>query len=472
MRNTRLLLVMLFALSLFNNYIAAQEVAISLNVQTAGTLRSMINVNKLYLITDLTISGNLNGSDINCIREMAGRDGLGAITTGKLSKLDMSNANICSGEVYYRSSNYYPYLCSKDTIGANFFKDCKALSTIILPNNILIIDGGAFSGCTGLTSITIPTSVLKISYYAFSGCTSLNSFTIPKNVVKIEGSAFLNCKKINSFKTEEGNQYYKTIDGVLFDKEGVNIIAYPNAKSEIYTIPNGVKTIDPNAFQGSNIYSITLPYGVKIIPQSSFSGCQSLSYITIPNSVTTIEREAFYQTNLPNVVLPESVTSIGVQAFYQSNLRSITIPKNVTNIGYGAFSSCYKLIEIHCNIQTPLKCDASVFKDVIKTTCKLYVPKGTYSAYWLSDMWGDFTNIIEEVENSNNTINVKKEIIFTDQDVIVVKGQNSGKTIRIYSIMGQLIFSSISTDYESRIKVKTGQNYIVKIADRVYKVAL
>jgi len=73
----------------------------TIHVATPGTLSTYIPSNEKYSITSLTLTGDLNGIDIRFIREMAGRDPYGYITDGKLSVLDLSNANIVAGGDFY-----------------------------------------------------------------------------------------------------------------------------------------------------------------------------------------------------------------------------------------------------------------------------------------------------------------------------------------------------------------------------------
>ena len=115
------------------------------------------------------------------------------------------------------------------------------------------------------------------------------------------------------------------------------------------TIPNSVTSIGDAAFEScSNLTSITIPNSVTTIGYSAFTSCTGLTSITIPNSVTTIGISAFeYCSGLTNVVIPNSVTTIGGTAFYNcTGLTSVTIPNSVTTIGDAAFESCSNLTSI------------------------------------------------------------------------------------------------------------------------------
>jgi len=83
------------------------------------------------------------------------------------------------------------------------------------------------------------------------------------------------------------------------------------------------------------------------IPDEAFVRCETLTSVTIPDSVTSIGRAAFVQcTSLASVIIPNSVTSIGYGTFAGTGLTSITIPNNVTSIGDGAFAYCTRLTSV------------------------------------------------------------------------------------------------------------------------------
>jgi len=107
------------------------------------------------------------------------------------------------------------------------------------------------------------------------------------------------------------------------------------------TIPNGVTSIGDNAFWDcTSLTSVTIPNGVTSIGDDAFWDCTSLTSVTIPNSVTSIGDGVFDScTSLTSVTTPNSITSIGNFVFDECySLTSVTIPNGVTNIGEWAFS--------------------------------------------------------------------------------------------------------------------------------------
>ena len=165
---------------------------ITINLDKAGTLPNKIASSEMYKITNLKIIGEINGTDWNMIREMAGRDNRGYGTEGKLSVLDLSEAKIVKGgDSYYPGDNCYT---SNDEIGEKAFKDCSRLTSLTLPVGITSIGYDAFAYCSGLTSLTLPAGITSIGEFAFSYCSGLTSiYVYAEKVPRIGRYAFEGC---------------------------------------------------------------------------------------------------------------------------------------------------------------------------------------------------------------------------------------------------------------------------------------
>ena len=112
------------------------------------------------------------------------------------------------------------------------------------------------------------------------------------------------------------------------------------------TIPAGVTSIEDHAFAGCySLASATIPNSVTNIGNGAFANCRSLTGVSIPSSVTSIGWSVFYScTRLTNVIIPDSVTSIGDWVFDNcTGLASVTLPNGVTRIGNAMFNRCFSL---------------------------------------------------------------------------------------------------------------------------------
>ena len=166
------------------------------------------------------------------------------------------------------------------------------------------------------------------------------------------------------------------------------------------TIPSSVTSIGLDAFYScSRLTSITIPSSVTSIGNGAFWNCTGLTSITIPSSVTSIGDQVFSGCNsLTSITIPSSVTSIGFEAFDScTGITSLTIPSSVIYIGKSAFDGCVNLTSIYTYpiIPVDLSSSLNVFHLVNTTTCTLYIPTGSKSAYKTANQWKDFANIVE-----------------------------------------------------------------------------
>ena len=339
---------------------------ITIKLDEAGTLPNKIGSTKKFQITNLKIIGEINGTDLQMIHEMAGNDGTdmwNSSTNGMLSVLDLSDAKIVKGGDYYFHSGNFCYT-SNDKIGDYAFFGCSRLTSLTLPSGITEIGDYAFCG-SGLTSLTLPSGVTKIGNHAFRDCSGLTSLTLPSGVTEIGDFAFYGCSGLTSL-----------------------------------TLPSGVTKIGGYAFRDcSGLTSLTLPSGVTEIGDFAFYGCSGLTSLTLPSGVTEIGDFAFYGCSV---------------------LTSLTLPSGVAKIGDYAFHGCSGLTSIYVYAEKLPNMGNDVFEGCDAKKCTVYVPKGTYDDYWLSE-FGYFENIVEfEATGINNVIT-----------------SNDAKGLSRYSVNGQ-----------------------------------
>lgn len=286
-------------------------------------------------------------------------------------------ANAFSGCTALKSINLFE---SITTIGDNAFKDCTSLTQLTMPASLASIGKYAFQN-TGLTGVALQRNLTIIGKYAFDGCAELASITFSPNVTEIKEYTFNNCSKLKDITLPNGLIYIKD-----YAFNGCTTLGK-------VTIPGGVQNISPGAFKNSGLTEIILKEGVMSLSNNSFDGClllkkvtfpttmktiggfsntgikeiafaagaapeaigdyaflncDSLSTITLPNSIKSIGQGAFYDCDtLKSVTLPTSITKVAEQTFYHCNfLQNVTIPQGVTEIGFDAFAYCPKLTAI------------------------------------------------------------------------------------------------------------------------------
>ena len=348
----------------------------TIHVSTAGTLPNLISQSEKNNIIALTLTGEINGTDFRLLRDMAGCNFLGEETSGTLKYLDMSGVMIRKGGNKYldtdqllTSNGSFHYSVNNfDVLPPHVFHGCKFVS-INIPTSVFFIGNNAFEECKELATITIPNNVIEIDSFSFYNCCSMTLVTIGSGVTRIGKGAFANCNHLSAFNIYD-NCSFKSDIGVLYNKDGTEIICYPIGKKEMsLTIPSSVTHIGSYSFyECTSLSSIIFPEHLQSIGDAAFYHCSGLSSVVIPNSVSYIGDQAFQKchnllsvslpdsietindktfqdcTILPSIIIPSSVKYIGNSAFQDCrNLLSINFPDNVTSIGNYAFYQCVKL---------------------------------------------------------------------------------------------------------------------------------
>lgn len=195
---------------------------------------------------------------------------------------------------------------------------CPQLKELNIPYGITTIGESALQGhgyIDSLTTIIIPDSVTTIERWAFSYRRGLKNLKIPASVTNIGENAFRGCENIENIDIDENNKNYKSIDGMMYSKDGTTLIKGVNKANVV--IADGTKIVEDGAFDGYKaLANITIPNSVTSIGNRAFYECTSLSGITIPNSVTKIESSAFSNCEaLTSITIPSSVKTMGVMVF-------------------------------------------------------------------------------------------------------------------------------------------------------------
>ena len=188
--------------------------------------------------------------------------------------MQLFGANITSN-IYKNGVGVITFDGDVTTIGDYAFYNCKALTSVTIPDSVTTIGDYAFIYCYALKSVTIPDSVTTIGGGAFAFCYALTSVTIPDSVTTIERYAFLGCDALKAFygKFASADNRCLIVDGVL------NSFAI-GCGLTTYSIPNSVTTIGVRAFEHcSALTSVTIPDSVTTIGDYAFYGCDALKEV-------------------------------------------------------------------------------------------------------------------------------------------------------------------------------------------------
>ncbi len=353
----------------------------------AGTLSGKISDSELSTLTELTINGPINGSDIQIIRAMG----------GTLKILNLKNANIVEGGNSYYLTDHFT---QNDVIGDYMFYAMTALEKIVMPKDVWSIgswysnnpwnaDKTSISGyaktynvdendtdfgcasfyqCVNLKQIEFPDALLHIGGKAFGNCVKLSSITIPEGVELLGAYVFINCTDLESASIPStfGNQN-KTIN-CEGDYTGWNLISgsgsswykgfydifFKCPKLKNITLAEGIKYLGVRMFRNcSSITSIILPSTLERV-NSAFMGCSGLTTLSLPDGLVEIGNLEGC-TELTVLTIPASVTIEDFKCTDCIALTNINFKGNVgTTIPESAFSGCNKLksINLFDNITT------------------------------------------------------------------------------------------------------------------------
>lgn len=235
------------------------------------------------------------------------------------------------------------------------FWGCETLVDVALPQTLRTIGKGAFGQCVNLTRINIPEGVTSIGDSAFLMCGSLTRLTIPDSVASIEGNPFRHLAA--EILVSSQNPAISVVDGVVFNKDGTRLIACPSNKAGAYAIPQGVLEIGTHAFENCNdLTDVTIPASVASIVGNPFDFAQLELKLAPENpDFSLIDGVLFDQTGTKLLVypcgrpgdtceVPEGTVEIGEFAFAGcQQLSAVTIPESVTAIGSNSFWNCENL---------------------------------------------------------------------------------------------------------------------------------
>lgn len=360
-----------------NIIIEGEGTKVVVTIAEAGTLGEEVlkQVNSLADVNHLTVSGTINATDIESIKN----------SSPNLITLDLSGVNmkdIPNGFMSGKTSFTQVVLPSNaETIGENAFYNCKRMKEITLPESVKEIKYRAFYN-TALSTIVLPEGLTRLGSYVFDDCYYLESINIPAGITGIEEYTFNSCRALKSIELPEKVTY---INNYAF--EGCSALTS-------VTFPNNMTSINYRAFYGcSSLASLTLPQELTVIGESAFNGCYALTALQIPSKVTTIGANAFMDCDrLKTVSVDGNIRSIQNQAFYScDNLESVTLSGTLLQCGSSVFGACGKLQSVTCQALFPPTVSNNNMAP--NDACVLYVPEWTMDKYKLATGWSGFKNL-------------------------------------------------------------------------------
>lgn len=276
------------------------------------------------------------------------------------------------------------------------FEGCDNLQSITIGNGIRWIEIGIFNECpSGLQLTCLATIPPEFpSYFQYDSTLTNCLIFVPAESVSTY-KADINwsnngliypieedTNKIIARFDVTSNQYTKRLYNYYKSGNEEDWITAEKLFSKVEIDGTEVSLSDLDTAEG--IYNFTLgehtvKYTLKnptVLGEDTFDSCTGIKHIIIPNSVTYIPNGCFCNChNLIHIKLGDNVTEIGDEAFYDTNITNIVIPSTVTEIGDQTFYSCNKLINIISLAETAPTINSDTFKS-ISSNGKLFVPNG------------------------------------------------------------------------------------------------
>jgi hypothetical protein len=342
---------------------------------------------------------------------------------------------------YNITSNTAPYTVK--VVGEGFYNFNN--EHVVIPDTVwhngtayLVTEIGyqAFYGAY-MSQVTIPNSVKSFGDAAFLG-SAVQIINIGSGLARIGDVCFAETELLKEINVDTTNQHFKSLDGVLFNRNMDTLFFYPSDKPDVsYSIPSTVRVLFGNEYSATFDYnnhltSVFIPASVAVIPPSCFSFISTLATITvdsanttykshdgvlfnydmdtliqcpearvinfydIPTTVKHIGTYSFVSSNLPSITIPNSVLSIGNFAFADSRITSLVIGASVDTIMDEAFSSTDYLSDITSLSANAPKIDRLVFISLSGNWLykNLHVPCGSSQNYLSNASWAMYLDTV------------------------------------------------------------------------------
>lgn len=382
---------------------------------------------------------------------------------------------------------------SVETIEEYAFRYCHGLTDLTVSSTLTSISKFAFSGCANLTSVSvaadnpvydsrencnavietstnklllgtnktiIPTSVTEIGHDAFDGRAQLESIIIPASVTSIGDYAFAECSNLSDVASfiatpvALGNRAFYMIPTTA-------TLHVPFGSKESYENADGWKDFGRIVEISDSFVEEDVAYAMQEDNSVAISGndnakdevilLETVIHDGVKFPVIAIGDEAFKgNTDLTLVSIPESIEIIGVSAFAGCSGLKIIYSYAVNPIALGNSKATVRTRADGDDVSA-----STVFANVDKDVCILYVPKGSSDKYRAADGWKEFQNIVEmesdmlgDVNNDGNLNNEDinaisdyitdgktENFIFKNADVYGDKRVNVADIVRIINFM-------------------------------------
>lgn len=222
------------------------------------------------------------------------------------------------------------------TLGSEMFTECQKLHSINLLGSHITIPERCFCNCINLTEIDITKTAL-IKDEAFRGCQNLSVNTIPADTL-VSVSAFEETG-VTDVIIEDISKVCNRVfaDCNSLKKLTINVADGPTSVPS--ALVRGCENLQTVMFTGRT-------QNLTVIEAAAFKETKNLNTVSLPDTIKTISKEAFYDSGIENIHLPKNLKQIGTMAFAKNGLKDIVIPNKTKRLGEYVFLDCKELTEV------------------------------------------------------------------------------------------------------------------------------
>lgn len=262
------------------------------------------------------------------------------------------NVNFVGTEVFAGTDIETTDIPENFTLNSAMFEKCQKLHSINLLGSHITIPERCFCNCINLTEIDITKTAL-IKDEAFRGCQNLSVSTIPADTL-VAVSAFEESGATDVIIEDISKVCNRVFaDCKSLKKLTINVADGPTSVSS--ALVKGCKNLQTVVFTGRT-------KNLTVIEAAAFKETKNLNTISLPDTIKTISKEAFYDSGIENIHLPENLRQIGTMAFAGSGLKGIVIPNKIKKLGDYAFYNCIELTAVTLP-ESVTKIPSGIFED-------------------------------------------------------------------------------------------------------------
>lgn len=262
------------------------------------------------------------------------------------------NVNFVGTEVFAGTNIETTDIPENFTLNSAMFEKCQKLHSINLLGSHITIPERCFCNCINLTEIDITKTAL-IKDEAFRGCQNLSVSTIPADTL-VAVSAFEESGATDVIIEDISKVCNRVFaDCKSLKKLTINVADGPTSVSS--ALVKGCKNLQTVVFTGRT-------KNLTVIEAAAFKETKNLNTVSLPDTIKTISKEAFYDSGIENIHLPEDLRQIGTMAFARSGLKDIIIPNKIKKLGEYAFYNCIELTAVTLP-ESVTKIPSGIFED-------------------------------------------------------------------------------------------------------------